>query len=721
MNKTFTTIKKFFIKNFNPNNRLGFLFLLILFYWFKSLIAYFIDFRGLGINNIWQLLTAVANPIFFTAIFILLFGFIKRARYFYPAVIIFYIAINVLLIVNVIYYREMSSYVSFNTITGYGKVSQGLASASLSFLQFHDVFYVLDFILAIVFFRKFEPDLRPIKKPKLIFLISTAILGFFTNFTIAEIDRPQLVTRGFDDSYIVKYLGINFYTVQDAISSVQRDNLRANAKPSDIDKIRSYVKKNFASANPTYFGKAEGKNVIYLHLESFQQFSIDLNVNNQPVTPFLNSLYHNDDSISFTNFFHQVGQGKTTDAETMLETSTYGLPTGSVFVRYYANQFQSMPAILNQDYGYSTAVFHGNNASFWNRSVMYKSLGYQNFFDASYFDVSGRKAMSWGLKDKLFFKDSVQYLEKLPQPFYTKFLTVTNHTPYAIDSEDKDPNFTVPDTGSEIVDGYLETNHYLDQSIKEFYSYLDKIGILDNTVVILYGDHYGISDSELKYVAPLLGKDPDSLTDLDILNMQRVPFIINMPGSGLGKMDDAYGGEIDVMPTLEHLLGINTKKYVQFGQDLLSKNHKQLVVFRNGDWITPEFASISENIYDVKTGLIIERKSLSQELQNKLDKLDKQAEDRLKMSDQLIYKDLLRFYTPSGFAPIKPQNYDYSKNVALNILNNNTANSIFALNNNQTTTGLYTTDAPEQNDAPTTTGRILIETDDEDSSSSSSK
>ncbi|PQD87957.1 alkaline phosphatase, partial [Enterococcus faecium] len=82
---------------------------------------------------------------------------------------------------------------------------------------------------------------------------------------------------------------------------------------------------------PETFGIAKGKNVIVLHLESFQQFLINMKVDGQEVTPFLNSIFQNQATISFDNFFHEVGQGKTSDAENMLETGTFGLPQGSLF------------------------------------------------------------------------------------------------------------------------------------------------------------------------------------------------------------------------------------------------------------------------------------------------------------------------------------------------------------------------------------------------------
>ncbi len=270
------------------------------------------------------------------------------------------------------------------------------------------------------------------------------------------------------------------------------------------------------------YGIAKGKNIIVLHLESFQQFLIGQKIDGKEVTPFLDKLFHSKSTISFDNFYNQVGQGKTSDAENMLETSTYGLPQGSLFAQLGSdNTFQAAPQILKQRAGYTSAVFHGNVASFWNRNNTYKNMGYQYFFDASYYDTSGDKALGFGLKDKLLFNDSIKYLEHLQQPFYVKYLTVTNHFPFSLDKEDEDPNFKAPDTGNKTVDDYFLTAHYLDQSIKEFYKYLEKSGLAKKSIIVLYGDHYGISDSENKYLAKILGKNADDWTDFDNAQLQR--------------------------------------------------------------------------------------------------------------------------------------------------------------------------------------------------------
>lgn len=124
-------------------------------------------------------------------------------------------------------------------------------------------------------------------------------------------------------------------------------------------------------------------------------------------------------------------------------------------------------------------------------------------------------------------------------------------------------------------------------------------------MIMLYGDHYGISNSENNNLANILGKNPDDWNNFDNAQLQRVPLMFNIPGIKNGHVSHTYGGEIDVLPTLMHLLGINTKNYIQFGTDLFSDQHDSVVAFRDRDWVTPDYTGINGNIYSNKTGKLI--------------------------------------------------------------------------------------------------------------------
>lgn len=694
------------------NTRIGFFALLVFLFWIKTLIAYFTDFK-LGAQGLVQYLIVLINPLGTT---LLLFGlafYFKRSRFFYPVLMGIDIANTLLLYLNVIYYREFTDFMTIATMTGYSKVNQGLSGSSLALTNLHDVFYWLDIvvILLLMLFRKIKFDPRAFSHRLAFAFTSVSLVVCGLNLMVAEMDRPQLLGRTFDRVYIVKYLGLDAFTGYDLVKSEHVSQMRKSATKSQLKTVEKFTKEHYAAPNKKLFGIAKGRNVIVIHLESFQQFLIDKKINGQEVTPFLNSLYHGQDTYAFSNFFNQVGQGKTSDAENMLETSTYGLSQGSLFSTLgNDNTFQAAPAILKQRAGYTSAVFHGNVASFWNRNNVYKNLGYQYFFDASYFDTSGDKATGYGLKDKLLFADSIKYLQHLQQPFYVKYLTVTNHFPFDLDDEDKDSNFTTTNTGSSTVDNYFVTAHYLDQSLQEFFSYLDKTGLAKKSIIMIYGDHYGISNSENKNLASVLGKNADDWTDFDNVQMQRVPLMFVIPGSGgHGGIYSTYGGEIDVLPTLLHLLGISTKRYIQFGTDLFSSQHDQVVALRNQDFVTPKYTSISGKIYLNSTGKLAK---LTKQEKKQLRADQKKVSEELALSDSLNEKNLLRFYHPKGFKTVNPKDYNYAnglkKEKKIEKSKGIQSTSIFSKNNDKTTTDSYSTNAPEQGHSATSSNRIKI-------------
>ena len=205
----------------------------------------------------------------------------------------------------------------------------------------------------------------------------------------------------------------------------------------------------------------------------------------------------------------------------------------------------------------------------------------------------------------------------------------------------------------------LATANYLDTAVEEFFNYLKASGLYDNSVIVLYGDHYGISNSRNKSLAELVGKTSDTWSNYDNAQMQRVPYMIHVPGQTNGGINHTYGGQVDAAPTLLHLLGVDTKNYIQLGQDLFSKNHEQLVAFRDGDFVTPKYTFYGGTIYDNNTGEAITEPS--QEVQNEIDALKEKVNKQLAVSDQINNGDLLRFSTDTGLKPIEATDFDYKK------------------------------------------------------------
>ena len=648
------------------STRLGFVLTLLLLYWFKTMWAYSVDFN-LDIQGPYQIFLAVINPLPISLLFIGLALYIKRTKLFYSLAFGIYLLLFIWLISNSIYYREFTDFVTVNTMLASSKVSAGLGAAALELFRPWDVIYILDFpILAFFFFKKWiRMDKRPFNKRASFAVTSLSAMLFSANLFLAEIDRPELLTRGFSNYYVVRALGLPAFLGYSANQTYAANKERSKASEADLKPVEEYIQQHYAKANPEYFGMAKGRNVIYIHLESFQQFLIDykLKVDDKEyeVTPFLNSLYHSKETFAFSNVFNQVKAGKTSDAETMIETGLFGLNQGSFMVNYGGtNTQQAAPFILSKNGYNSSAVFHGNAGSFWNRNTAYKQWGYNYFFDASYFTKQdSSNSFQYGLNDKYMLKDSIKYLERLQQPFYTKFITVSNHYPYTTSLSGDDLGFPLAKTQDETINGYFATANYLDSSIKAFFDYLKESGLYKNSIIILYGDHYGISNSRNPALAPLLGKNSETWSSYDNAMLQRIPYMVVIPGMDKGGIIDTYGGEIDMLPTLEHLLGIESNKFLQVGQDMLSPDHDQIVAFRSANYfVTPEYTSYSGRTYYTKTGEEITNPD--EKTKEQLDKIREAANLQLKISDSIQTGDLLRFFKGNDLGKVNPDDYSYT-------------------------------------------------------------
>lgn len=692
-----------FLKN-TLENKLGFFTFATILFWLKTLIVYAGEFQ-LGVSGIYQTLILLINPLATTILFFSVGLFLTKPKRSYQSLLIVYFLVSLLLYANVLYYREFTDFITLSTITGNvggsgNNFSLGLINSFLVLLRPWDIIYWLDWLLlvALIYLPKFQIELddRPLDRKVAFGVLGLGVAVFAANLGLAEIDRPQLLTRTFDRNYIVKYLGLNFYQGYDAFQTLKNNRIRANADESDTKEAINYADKIRAVPNDEFFGIAEGRNVFTIVMESAQQFAIDYHVEDEngqihEVTPFMNQLYHDPATLSFSNFYHQTGQGKSSDAEILTENSLFGLPEGAAFQTVGStNTFYAAPNILEAEAGYTSAAFHGNVGSFWNRTDTYQSFGYDYFFDANFYDMSPERTVEYGLIDKLMFHDSVAYIEQLPQPFYTKFITLTNHFPYPIDEE----NASIPPatTDDETINNYFVTLRYSDEALEEFVNWTKRVGLYEKSIFVIYGDHYGISNMRNPDLAEILGVE--EWTSYHNNQMQRVPLMFHIPGYTGGRVIDTVGGQVDYLPTLLHLLGINTEPYLFMGQDLLSPENDQRVIFRNGQMVTRDYVLIGTDVYDAQTGDLL-NESLSEAEWDAIFSEYQELAEKLNVSDNIMTMDLLRFYTPKSFTDIERNDYLYQDQ--LEDLTQHPKRDTNLLNqlDVETTQDLYETDAPE--------------------------
>jgi len=316
------------------------------------------------------------------------------------------------------------------------------------------------------------------------------------------------------------------------------------------------------------FGAAKDRNLIIVQLESVQGITVENDYYGQEITPFIHSLINDPSTIYFDNFYHEIGAGNTSDAEFAVNNSLIGSIESYTYQLYEDNYFKGLPWIL-KEHGYSTNVFHGYKKSFWNRENIYPALGFDRYYSEEDYvsdNIEGIGAGNIvGISDSAFYEQTVSYMTELPQPFYGFVITLSSHNPFGLPEYLQEIELKPQDEN--IVGRYIQSVNYADRCLAEFFDELKENGLYDNSLILIYGDHFGLAradESVRAVVSGWLGRD---YTYDDLL---RVPFLIHMPGTDINETVSISGGQIDILPTAAYLLGIEELDTLYLGQNLLT-------------------------------------------------------------------------------------------------------------------------------------------------------
>lgn len=600
----------------------------------KTYIVYRFLFE-INIDRILQEIIILVNPFITSIIFFGLSIWFQQAKHQRRFILYSAFIGSLILYFNLIFYRSFTDFLTIPQLFQMSNLAD-LSSSILSLIKFYDIFLFTDFLIIWMASKNFA--FTDYSKRRKIFATVVSLLLVSGNFLLAEMERPQLLQRAFDREYLVKNIGIFYYHIYDVFINSIMHTQRVLADGNDIDEIKRYIKhKKSTEENTNLFGVAKGRNIIFISAESLQSFVIDNELHGEEITPFLNRFISHPDTFYFENFYHQTAQGKTSDSEFITENSLYPIASGAVFFTHGQNEFFAMPKILKNE-NYQSVVFHANTDTFWNRNQMYESLGIDQFYDVSYYDVDETNQVGWGLKDKAFFSQTIAYLQQLEQPFYAKLITLTNHFPFELDEEDR--TLQPFDSESDTLNNYFPTVRYTDEAIEQFFLDLKMTGLYDNSIIIIMGDHDGISANHHKAMAEFLNKE--EITPYDQMQLQRVPLFIHIPGLNKGRVMSTIGGQIDLKPTLLHLLGIESSDDITFGNNLFSTVENKYIGFRNGNFVSEKFLYTNATCYDRMTGEVLAYDEHFNE-ENPCTAMKEKVEIELIYSDQIIYGDLFRF------------------------------------------------------------------------------
>ena len=348
--------------------------------------------------------------------------------------------------------------------------------------------------------------------------------------------------------------------------------LGPGAKASDFQKVADSLSGRVLGEPLAGFepGQAKGKNVIIIQVEALQAFAVGRTVGGKAVTPNLDALA--EDSWYFPNCVSGGGLGTTADVEFVVNTSLYPPSEVGASLGWPDRRLTSMPRVLGAK-GYDALTFHTNEAGFWNRRQFYAALGWTRYFDQAFF---GRDdPMAFGASsDRVLFEKTLPVLkgeQEVDKPFYAQLITVSSHFPFDnVPKERRTLHPGAPYDGT-ILGDYLAEEHYADEQIGYFISQLKESGLWDDSIVVVYGDHFGLPEprngAEASALRTLLGRDYD---DAD---RALVPLIIHLPGQTQGTRVTNSVGQIDIAPSLADALDLDLSGMLGFGSSVFRSGH----------------------------------------------------------------------------------------------------------------------------------------------------
>lgn len=310
--------------------------------------------------------------------------------------------------------------------------------------------------------------------------------------------------------------------------------------------------------NGPEFGAGKGKNLIVIQVEAMQNFVIGREYKGKEITPNINRLLKND-TFYFDTYYQQLGAGNTSDAEFATNNSLFGSLKSYTYEIYQDNYFRGLPVLLKEK-GYETMAFHAFDKDFWSRASAYPGQGFDRFYSAEDFEPGPTLGM--GLTDKSMFEQSVKILADRKAPFYAFMVTLSSHHPFDISGE-----LDISEDTESMFLNYIQSMSYVDSAIGEFIEELKAAGLYENTIIAIYGDHFGLNPKEdevRKEISEYLGEDYWYETAMN------VPLVIHVPGCGVSKTVSVPGGQVDFLPTIAYLMGFDTLDTIHFGHNLLT-------------------------------------------------------------------------------------------------------------------------------------------------------
>lgn len=498
----------------------------------------------------------VVGVITFATIGVAFYFFLfTNKKYSWKIFVSIYAGITILMFLDCLYYSYFNQLLSINQVFQVDKLivindSFKFVAPPISIVILFDIPFVA------WYFRKLKLKIQDGHFPKgttykrvalvsISILIVLCVINPFNADSVKAINHNEVITYHLYDLY-TKVFGNKDNTIKE-VSDVL-EVIQENQEPELTAK--------------RYNGIGKGKNLIVIQVESLQNFALGRFYEGQELTPNLNKLMK-DDTIYFDNYYTVIGKGNTADAEFATLNALYPNIEGSCYESYTENTFYGLPWIMKEN-NYSSTAYHGYLGDFWNREQFYQVEGFDDFKSEEDFNVTTE--IGFGMADEEFYDQTIEYMKEAEKPSFSFVISLSCHHPYLLPEEYINIELSEKDKGT-VFGNYMQAVNYSDKALGHFLELLKENGLYDDSVIVLYGDHYALNCK--------LEDIHESMTDYlgydySFDEMLNIPLMIHVPGNDITSTETISGGQIDFLPTIANIMGVDINNPYILGRDLLN-------------------------------------------------------------------------------------------------------------------------------------------------------
>lgn len=613
--------------------------------WFLVIIGIFILLKTLFFYNNTIAITEeiekelIIGTISFIAILIFIISMLPNKPKIITAIIVDAL-LSILLFADNLYFAFSNNMLSVAQISNLQYGDQIIATLPV-LLEFKQILYFLDIIILVLLliFKELKIERKKeITKKKKIFKFSVGILGTIIFGFVSTGYISQGTLYSYNKNMQVRKATIYGYHVSDIVNSINYKNQAKyktyNEMINCYNELKEEYKKEYGEEQYNFKGILKDKNIILVQLESIQEFVVNKKINGKEITPNLNKFIN--ENIEFSNM-HMQSYSTTADSEHSVITSTYPMENGMSFSRYYTNTYDDIFKMYNNN-NYFTAYMHGNYPTFWNRGNVYGRLNLNKLeLKEDFVDLS--ENINGDLSDELLYKQAVQKMEKYETPFFVNIVSASSHTPFTLNGlQDRSKvDIDVGKYKDTYFGNYLEAVNYADFAFGVFIEDLKEKGLYEDTAILVYGDHNGLSMYDEEMIDFLKQLNPD-INDVEIkLNYTRLLCGLKMPGKNKHIEIVKPVNKLDIKPTFSYLSGIEDG--IHLGTNMFES--KDFVCLNNERIINDKYY-FDENWYEIETGKEVDIESLEKEEKEKLESYYNNMKKELDISISISIYNLLK-------------------------------------------------------------------------------